>query len=41
MKWYVVKFGRIIFEGTEEECAEIIANDMTGNLEIYPESARC
>lgn len=39
--WYVVKDGEVIFTGTEEECNEMIENDMTGLLEMYPESGRC
>lgn len=38
--WYVVRFGKIIFRGTEEECGAIIAKDMTGDLEMYPEDGR-
>ena len=38
--WYVVKFGEIIFSGTEEECGAIVAEDLTGDLEIYPEEGR-
>ena len=40
MKYYVVKDGKVLFSGTEEECAEIIANDMSGKLEIYSEMGR-
>jgi len=40
MKYYVVHNGEIIFKGTEEECAEIIMNDTSGELEIYPEKGR-
>ena len=39
--WCVVKDGEVIFTGTEEECSEMIENDMTGELEMYPESGRC
>ena len=39
-KWYVVKNGEIVFYGTENQCGKIIAKDMTGELEMYPESAR-
>lgn len=38
--WYVVEFGEVIFSGTEEECGAIIAEDETGNLEMYPEEGR-
>lgn len=38
--WYVVRFGEILFSGTEEECGEIIAKDMTGELEMYSENGR-
>ena len=39
--WYVVKDGEVIFSGTEEECDNMIENDTTGQLEMYPESGRC
>lgn len=39
--WVVVKDGEVIFTGTEEECNDMIENDMTGLLEMYPESGRC
>ena len=39
--WVVVNDGEVIFTGTEEECSMKIAADMTGELEMYPESARC
>ena len=35
-KWYVVKNGEIMYNGTEKECAKIMMNDMTGELEMYP-----
>lgn len=37
--WYVVRCGVILYVGTEEACAEIIAEDMTGELEMYHEDA--
>lgn len=37
--WYVVKNGVIVYVGTEEACVEIIAEDMTGELEMYSEEA--
>ena len=40
MKWYVVQNGEIVFTGTEEECGAIIAEDETGELEMYPEEGR-
>ena len=41
MKWYVVQNGEIVFIGTEEECGEVIGEDMTGELEMYPADAYC
>ena len=35
--WCVIDQGRIIFAGSEEECGEIVAEDETGTLEMYPE----
>lgn len=40
MRFYVVMDGEVLFSGTEEECEKIVAEDMTGDLEIYPENAR-
>lgn len=40
MKWYIVKNGEIMYAGTEKECEEIIKNDITGEIEMYPETAR-
>lgn len=40
MKYYVVRNGEILFTGTEEECGAIVAEDLTGELEIYPETGR-
>lgn len=39
MKWYVVRNGQIVFSGTEDECVEIVANDMSGELEMYSQDA--
>ncbi len=39
--YFVVRNGEIVFRGSEEECGKIIEKDMTGELEIYPASARC
>lgn len=41
MKWFVVRNGEIVFSGTEEECGAIIAEDETGELEMYPADAYC
>jgi len=38
--YYVVRDGEILFSGTEAECDEIVSRDMTGQLEVYPASAR-
>ena len=38
--YYVVRDGEILFSGTEAECDEIVGRDMTGQLEVYPASAR-
>lgn len=35
MKYAIVKNGEIVFIGTEEQCGEIISEDMTGELEMY------
>jgi hypothetical protein len=40
MKWFVVRNGSIVFSGSEKECSEIVANDMSGELEMYPASAK-
>ena len=40
MNWYVVKNGEIMFRGTEQECIEMIREDMTGELEIYSKDGR-
>lgn len=40
MVFYVVRNGEVVFSGTEEECGEIVAKDLTGELEIYPEEGR-
>jgi hypothetical protein len=40
MNWYVVRNGEIMFRGTEQECIEMIREDMTGELEIYSEDGR-
>ena len=40
MKFYVVKNGIVVFSGTEKECIEIIAEDLSGELEMYPEEGR-
>ena len=39
-RWYVVRNGEIVFSGTEKQCAKIIQKDLTGELEMYPASAR-
>lgn len=40
MKFYVVKNCIVVFSGTEEECIEVIAEDLSGELEMYPEEGR-
>lgn len=35
-KFCVARNGEIIFVGTEDECIEIIENDVTGEFELYP-----
>lgn len=39
-QWYVVHNGEIIYSGTETQCSKLIAKDMTGELEMYPESGK-
>lgn len=34
--FYIVRNGEIIFTGSEQECIEIIQQDMTGDIEMYP-----
>lgn len=34
-KFCVARNGEIIFIGTEDECIEIIENDVTGEFELY------
>ena len=40
MRFYIVKNGIVIFSGTGEECIEVIAEDLSGELEMYPEEGR-
>ena len=38
--WYIVKGGEVLYIcGTDEEAAEIIAEDESGELEAYPKEA--
>ena len=38
--WYVVRNGEIVFVGSEQQAIEIIENDITGQLEMYPQEGR-
>jgi len=38
-KYLVVKDGDVVFAGSESQCVEMIEKDMTGMLEMYPETA--
>lgn len=38
--WHIVKDDTVIFSGTEDECNQMIAEDTTGELEMYPDNGR-
>lgn len=38
--FHIVKNGEIFFTGTEADCITLIETDLTGELEMYPESGR-
>lgn len=40
MKYYITRNGEIIYTGTKEECITILQEDITGELEMYPETAK-
>ena len=37
---HITRNGEIIYTGTKEECITILQEDTTGELEMYPETAR-